>query len=724
MAASVAALPQVVAIDQLTPTDLPMVGGKALALSRLRQIGLRVPAGVCVTTAVYHAYLATTGLDQRIELLLGRKEFAAMRWEELWDLALRIRSLFLRTPLPRVLQRTLLDALAGQLAGAVVVRSSAPAEDSASHSFAGLHESFVNVRGAEAVLRSIRLVWASLWSDRALLYRRELGLDVARSAMAVVVQKLVAGDCSGIAFSRDPGGGGGAMIEAVWGLNQGLVDGTVAPDRWQVQGEGGTILTHTAPQQRQALGCGRGGVRAVRLPREKAARPPLDPAGLAQVLGAVLAAEQLFGCPQDMEWTVVSGELYILQSRPITTAIDDERSWYLTLHRSCANLQQLRHTLEAELLPAMAEAAAQLDRVDLSDLDDAALCAEIATRRELLYSWEQRYRDYCIPMAHGIRLFGQYYNDRLQPSDPFQFTNLLAATEMLAIDRNRRLEEMATLLRNDPQLAEALRRGQLPGGHCLSQLMTAFHNDFGDLAWVAGGGSSPLPGLLLELAKQPPRAAVASRDVERLRAEYLKAVPKGERPIAADLLELARASYRLRDNDNLALGAINARLQAALTEAARRRASVDEPLGKVRAGRVSRRLTAPSVPAAGSTHLAGARHQARQLVGQPAVAGLGHGPARVIERPADLRDFRAGEILVCDAVDPNMTFVVPLAAGIVERRGGMLIHGAIIAREYGIPCVTGIPDATRLICSGDRLTVDGFLGLVIIDTERRAHNLC
>lgn len=723
MAASVAALPQVIAIDQLTPADLPMVGGKALALSRLRQIGLRVPAGVCVTTAVYHAYLVATGLDQRIELLLGRKEFAAMRWEELWDLALRIRNLFLRTPLPSVLQRTLLDGLAGQLPGTVVVRSSAPAEDSASHSFAGLHESFVNVRGAEAVLRSIRLVWASLWSDRALLYRRELGLDVARSAMAVVVQELVAGECSGIAFSRDPGGGGGAMIEAVWGLNQGLVDGTVAPDRWQVKGEGGTILTHAAPLQRQALGCGRGGVRAVRLPREKAARPPLDPAGIARVLSAVLAAEQLFGCPQDMEWTVASGELYVLQSRPITTAIDDERSWYLTLHRSCANLQQLRHTLEAELLPAMAEAAAQLDRVDLSDLDDAALCAEIATRRELLSSWEQRYRDYCIPMAHGIRLFGQYYNDLLQPSDPFEFTKLLAATEMLAIDRNRRLEEMATLLRNEPQLTEALSQGRLPDGHRLSQLMTAFHNDFGDLAWVAGGGSSPLSGLLLELANQPPRAAVACRDVERLCAEYLQAVPKGERSIAADLLELARASYRLRDNDNLALGAINARLQAALSEAARR-ATVAGPVGKGGTGRVGRRVSAPPVPAGGSTHLAGARHQARQLVGQPAVAGLGHGPARVIERPADLRDFRAGEILVCDAVDPNMTFVVPLAAGIVERRGGMLIHGAIIAREYGIPCVTGIPDATRLICSGDRLTVDGYLGLVIIDTERRAHNLC
>jgi pyruvate,water dikinase len=106
--------------------------------------------------------------------------------------------------------------------------------------------------------------------------------------------------------------------------------------------------------------------------------------------------------------------------------------------------------------------------------------------------------------------------------------------------------------------------------------------------------------------------------------------------------------------------------------------------------------------------------QARQLVGQPAGPGLGIGPAKVINQPGDLASFKAGEILVCDTVDPNMTFIVPLAGGIVERRGGMLIHGAIIAREYGLPCVTGVPDATQLIRSGDMLTVDGYLGLVVI----------
>jgi phosphoenolpyruvate synthase/pyruvate phosphate dikinase len=112
---------------------------------------------------------------------------------------------------------------------------------------------------------------------------------------------------------------------------------------------------------------------------------------------------------------------------------------------------------------------------------------------------------------------------------------------------------------------------------------------------------------------------------------------------------------------------------------------------------------------------AGLNVQARQLVGQPAGPGLATGAARAITRQQDLFDFKAGEIIICDAIDPTMTFVVPLAAGIVERRGGMLIHGAIIAREYGLPCVTGVPQVTELIHTGDTVTVDGYLGIVIIE---------
>jgi pyruvate,water dikinase len=92
----------------------------------------------------------------------------------------------------------------------------------------------------------------------------------------------------------------------------------------------------------------------------------------------------------------------------------------------------------------------------------------------------------------------------------------------------------------------------------------------------------------------------------------------------------------------------------------------------------------------------------------------------VIRDPDELYDFQSGEILVVDSLDPTMTFVVPLAEGIVERRGGMLIHGAIIAREYGIACVTGVPEAAELIHTGDEITVDGYLGIVTISKPASA----
>jgi pyruvate,water dikinase len=189
---------------------------------------------------------------------------------------------------------------------------------------------------------------------------------------------------------------------------------------------------------------------------------------------------------------------------------------------------------------------------------------------------------------------------------------------------------------------------------------------------------------------------------------------------AADLLDLARSSYQLRDDDNIYLGRIEAQMLAAVRESRRRiddfragdgRQKIADELIQIAENLDHRpQFQSPYRQKPGNGFLI----KPRQLVGQPAGPGLARGPARVIRKTADLTEFKYGEILICDAVDPNMTFVVPLAAGVVERRGGMLIHGAIIAREYGLPCVTGIPDATVLIENGDEVTVDGYLGIVTI----------
>ena len=104
----------------------------------------------------------------------------------------------------------------------------------------------------------------------------------------------------------------------------------------------------------------------------------------------------------------------------------------------------------------------------------------------------------------------------------------------------------------------------------------------------------------------------------------------------------------------------------------------------------------------------------RQLIGQPAARGLAAGNVRIVDSTEDFAAFQPGEVMVCDAIQPTMTHLVTLASAIVERRGCMLIHGAIIAREYGLPCVTGVPEVMQFVRTGDLMTVDGYLGIVII----------
>jgi rifampicin phosphotransferase len=710
------------------------VGGKAFSLSRLLEFGVQIPETLCITADAYRTYVSQTGLGERISLELSRKEFRRMRWEEIWDCATRIRSLFLRVPIPPAIEADLKVPIESCFGGmAVAVRSSALDEDGSAASFAGLHESFVNIRGIEAILKHIRLVWASLWSDAALLYRQEIGLSVENSAMAVVVQEVVAGDRSGIAFTRNPVAPSQGVIESVHGMNQGLVDGIVAPDRWVLDRKTREILSHTPVLRRYFLGPGDSGVCKAPLPPDLSRRPPLNPQEVNAVFDTAMQAEKFFDAPQDVEWTVKDHDLHLLQSRPITTLQsedgEDKRGWYLSLHRSFENLKALRQRIETGFIPGMIDEAERLSKMDLSKLSDQDLAAEIKRRWDINQKWVTVYWEEFIPFAHGIRLFGQFYNDAVQPDEPYEFIDLLSDTQMVSVKRNRLLEELADVIRNDPGLAENLK----DGGHfeetsVFNRKLERFIREYGDLSCSVTGGiqclqaKEPLINIVLEMASHPP-VSTARRSLKRtdeLKKAFLSRFGQDDRAQAAEKLDLARASYQLRDDDNIYLGRIESQLLAAIQTARQR---VSDATREKHTGGVSQILKdvladldqagspqMPEVESAGGS----VKIKPRQLIGQPAGPGIARGRARVIREHADLADFQHGEVMVCDAVDPNMTFVVPLAAAVVERRGGMLIHGAIIAREYGLPCVTGIPDATTLLQTGEQVTVDGYLGIVTV----------
>jgi pyruvate,water dikinase len=715
---------RVIALAEMASGPAGEFGGKALALGLMHAHGLRVPAAVCVPAEVYREYLRATGLGERILLELSRKPLEEMRWEELWDAALRIRSMFLKTPLPPALETALGSALAACLGDVpTVVRSSAPGEDSAHASFAGLHESYVGVRGVPEVLEHLRLVWASLWSDAALLYRQELGLDVAASAMAVVVQELASGERSGVVFGRSPVNPKEAVVEAVWGLNQGLVDGTVEPDRWTLDRASGQLLAHRPADREQAVRPAPAGVVMTPLPDRQRQEAPLQDAEVSRVFDLARRAEGIFGAPQDVEWTYQGDLLYVLQSRPITTGAtgeDDQRGWYLSLRRSFDNLRALRGRIEGELIPALIREGEALAAVPPRGLDDADLAGEVERRAALFAHWHDVYWEEFIPFAHGARLFGQVYNDALRPDDPHEFISLLTGADLASLQRNQRLTEAAALLREDPAQTEALLSGAAEVRGELASLLADLAGELGLVAGTPDAWRQVLK-LVWELARAGEAAGRTREHGPAVQEERFLAHFAGEgRAQAEELLDLARASYRLRDDDNIHLGRLEEALAQATAEGQRRLAERGRAdTGRLDAGQVAAALrdpgyvpevAAPAPPPA--THL---RVEARQLIGQPAGPGIVTGVARVITAPEQLFDFRAGEVLVCDAIEPTMTFVVPLAAGVVERRGGMLIHGAIIAREYGLPCVTGVPQATQLIASGDTVTVDGYLGIVIIE---------
>jgi len=720
-----------------------LVGGKAARLGSLIQAGFRVPLGFCITTKAYERFIAEAGLSEHVAMELGRKPLNGMRWEELWDAALRIRSAFLRADVPAAIAAQIRQALADHIGdGAVAVRSSAPGEDSQQLSFAGLHESIVGVKGERAVLDAVRVVWASLWSDAALLYRSELSLDPNRSRMAVLIQAVEVADRSGVAFNRDPRSPDAdrAVIEAVPGPCALLVDGSVDPDRW--------ILTRTSG----ALVEWRPGRRG---PDDDG--PLLDASDLEHLLGVLRRIETLLGWPPDVEWTGRSSNTVVLQARPITNTrpdAEDERGWYLTLRPNLRRLSELASRVSGELIPALESEGMRFASHDLATYTDAELAAALLERSESLRRWKGIYWDEFIPLAHGVRQLGRYYADAVRPDDPYEFVGLLKAVDMLASRRNQIMADLASTLRENPGLRRALSSAlvaladahaptwrrtlesvrECPGGPGFLDAFDALASQFMDVMYGAErllDRPDLLLHTLLELADAPPRDARPAEPGQgvgraELEARLYNAVGPARRGEAAEVLRIGGVSWRLRDDDNLLLSRVESQLNRAVAMALDRLRAVGrlrrEPrLGDDTVNAIVAVLRDPGamldLPAPTPEHAKVdilSQDTPRQLIGQPASPGLASGRVCRITAGEDIGRFRAGNVLVCDAIQPMMTHLVPLAAAVVERRGGMLIHGAIIARELGIPCVNGVARAVEQLRDGDLVTVDGHLGIVTV----------
>ncbi|HXD55344.1 MAG TPA: phosphoenolpyruvate synthase [Solirubrobacteraceae bacterium] len=310
---------------RLRRDDTPYAGGKGANLGELTAAGLPVPGGFVVGAPAYAEFCEQTGLRERIASLLeGVDVEDTARLEEL---SATVRALFDETAIPDTIAREIASAYAALADGAperpVAVRSSATAEDTAEASFAGMNESFLNVRGEQAVLAAVRDCWRSLFGSRTIYYRARNGLSQAGMDIAVVVQLQIHATRAGVMFTANPATGerGEIVIEGAFGLGEAVVSGAVSPDRYLVDEDTLAIRRREVHDKELAIEYAPdGGTMRRELSAHERRQPVLSDEEIVAIAELGRRIERHYGEPQDTEWAFdENGTPWMLQSRPITT---------------------------------------------------------------------------------------------------------------------------------------------------------------------------------------------------------------------------------------------------------------------------------------------------------------------------------------------------------------------------------------------------------------------
>ena len=303
-------------------TELAMVGGKALNLAKMFRAGFPVPPALAVTVDAYDEFLSSSGLRERISSVLAGIDFQDE--ESLRNGSQMIQGMIAAEPMPVHLETALTERIPILGGGYFAVRSSAVAEDLPEASFAGQQDSYLNVSPTDVASKTA-LCWASYWNERAMKYRHDSRVPQLETGMAVVVQRMVDSDSSGIMFTRNPlNGSDEIVVESSWGLGESIASGLVTPDRFILHPGDHRLLDSQVSEK--CLGCFRQGAENVwqDLDSEKANIPSLQDDQLMSLASWAERLEDFFQSPQDVEWAFADGRFFILQSRPITTVAEDD----------------------------------------------------------------------------------------------------------------------------------------------------------------------------------------------------------------------------------------------------------------------------------------------------------------------------------------------------------------------------------------------------------------
>jgi len=680
--------------SELNKNDASVAGGKGASLGEMTQAGIPVPEGFVILSTTFDRFLEETDLTQEVVSILATVDHKATHTVE--SASEKIRGLIEKQDVPEDVAKEIKNKFKSLNSKFVAVRSSATAEDGTEHAWAGQLDSFLNTT-EEDLLDNVKKCWSSLFTSRAIFYRFEKSLHAMDISVAVVVQKMIQSEMSGIVFSVHPvtENRNQLIIEAGFGLGEAIVSGQVTPDSYVIEKDPRKIIdVNVSDQKRGLFGLQTGGNEWKDIEVPKASSQVLNEEQILELAELIVKIENHYGFPCDIEWAFEDGKFYITQSRPITTLVKTQekiesdagsktnidippihtyqRLFQVGGFRFFMGDVWMTHYKKLKVLVVFSDGVATtyLPKDVLLETLDAGL--------DLLSSekFEEFDRDFRAYIEKGDALARKLDFGDLSKEGVVELVETAAGlypyyshAEFFYTDK--------AFMHSQKTDNEVLKKN--------IKKMESFKNDGREfLTRFFFGNDAYLNRLLDGLSK---KFFIPVDEIRQYAYKELLSLFNGERTPKDIIDARSKAFYVLGRGDHAVI------------------VWGDEGLEAIKKFSESKNVEKDGL-------IKGISANGGKVTGSAYVITYDGGNFESVLQK--IKDMKQGEILVAETTSPEFMVACQKASAIVTDQGGLLSHAAIVSREMGIPCVVATENATRLIKNGDLLEVDGSQGAVRI----------
>ena len=674
--------------NNLNRHDVTLAGGKGASLGEMTQAKIPVPPGFVILSASFDYFIEKTELTADIDSALHSVNHEEMHTVE--NASEKIKALILEEDIPKGIEKSIKEHFKKLNARFVAVRSSATSEDSSTAAWAGQLDSFLNTT-EKTLLENVKKCWASLFTPRAIFYRFEKKLHKEKISVAVVVQKMVDSEQSGIAFSVHPvtQDRNQLIIEAGFGLGEAIVSGQITPDSYIVEKKGWLMLEKNISEQQKALvKSSKGGNEWIEL-GEKGKKQVLSDKEVIELAKLIVHIEDHYGFPVDVEFAREKGKFFIVQSRPITTLTNDKsdekpapkytksqkKSSDYTRMFSNENMPFLINSIFLEHYLLLDAIAFYTDNLWTTYLPKSV--EKITLQEGLsLYKSSQLFNMFKKEFESYINSSRKYFESiikkkKITKEEAQKYFNLISdqwkfyrKTEFFYVDKAFEHSK------NDKVIASNLKD--------LGKLMIVGRTYLNKLIF---GNKSYLNRLLIILGKQ---FRISELDLFLYSKEEIYDLFSGTKLSADQLRKREDAYVFLSENHKL----INLE------------------------GEMAREFIAEFIVVPKSSKIKGISANPGKIKGFVKV--IFYGPDKYDEVSKFMQAMKKGDILVTETTSPEIMPVCKKASAILTNQAGLMSHAAIISRELKIPCIVGFGNITHVLKDGDYVEVDADKGIIKI----------